>query len=275
MVPARRRPRSRLALAIPAAILALIFLACFLLPVVAKLPGPSSGSLANARLAPFSPHHLLGTDALGNDLFARSLYGGRVSFIVGFGSAALGMVIGGSVGTYAGFRRGWVDVVVMRILDILLAFPSLVLALAVAAYLGPSVHNEVFAVTFFMVPACARVARASTLAVRNEDYMVSARLNGIGEIAIMARHVVPNIASSLVTFAVLQVGVGMIIESSLSFLGLGVRPPAPTWGNMIAGGEDYLSTDAWIVLIPATFLFLTVCCVNLIGETLRERWDSR
>lgn len=267
--------QSRIALYAPLAVLALIVLACFLLPQLAGLPGPSEGSLSEARLPPFSPGHPFGTDALGQDMLSRTLYGGRVSFIVGVASAALGMLIGGTIGIISGFRRGWLDAIVMRCLDILLAFPSLVLALAVAAYLGPSVQNSILAVTVFMVPACARVARARALAVRSEDYIVAARLGGSGETKLIVQHVIPNVISSLVTFTFLQIGAAMIIESSLSFLGLGVRPPTPTWGNMMAAGQEYLSTASWIALVPALFLFVTVCCVNLFGETLRERWDAQ
>lgn len=278
LAPARRRRvdlvRS-LELWIPLGILTLVVLGCFLGPVVLPIPGPGGNSLGAPRLPLFSPGHLLGTDALGEDLLSRSLYGGRVSIEVGLGSVALGLLVGGALGVLAGFKGRVLDAVIMRVLDMFLAFPSLVLALAVATYLGPNERNVIFAIAFFTIPAYARLARAATLRLHESNFVLSTQLMGARDRYVIVRHVVPNIAGQLCTFGLLTVGVAMIIEAALSFLGLGVRPPEPTWGNMISAGQPYLAENPQIALVPAAFLFLTVISLNLAGDALRVRWGHR
>jgi len=275
--PARRsRPRRRIGQAqISGAILVLMLVACFILPAVLPLPPASGGDLADARLPPLTPGHPLGTDALGNDMLSRTLVGGQVSFLVGVGATVIGLLIGGLLGMLAGYRGGWADRVLGFVFDILLAFPALILALTIAAYLGPSLMNEIYAVSIFLIPATARIARASTMSARKEEFIVAARLSGVPEWSIIRRHVVPNISSPLLTFAILQCGTAMIIEATLSFLGLGVRPPAPSWGNMMAGGQQALGDQPWIVLVPGIFLFVTIGALNLLGESLRQARDER
>jgi peptide/nickel transport system permease protein len=278
VTPVRRshaRLLRSLELWIPVGMLVLIVLACFLGPYVLPIPGPGGNSLGVPRLPLFSPGHLLGTDALGEDLLSRSLYGGRVSIEVGLGSVALGLLVGGALGVLAGFKGRVLDAVIMRVLDMFLAFPSLVLALAVATYLGPDERNVIFAIAFFTIPAYARLARAATLKLRESNFILSSDLIGARDRYTIVRHVVPNIAGQLLTFGLLTVGVAMIIEAALSFLGLGVRPPEPTWGNMISAGQPYLSANPQIALVPAAFLFLTVVSLNLAGDALRIRWGHR
>lgn len=271
----RAAPRSvrlpAMDLGIPAVVLVLIVVGCFLGPAVLHLPGPSVGDLNAVNRPPLSPGHLLGTDDLGNDLLSRAFFGGRLSIEVGLGSVALGLIIGGSLGVVAAYRGGMVDSVIMRILDMFLAFPSLVLALAVSAYLGPNERDVIFAITFFTMPAYARLARAEGLRVRQRNFVVSAQLVGGKASYVITRHVVPNVAPSLLTFGLLTVAVAMLIEAALSFLGLGVPPPAPSWGGMIASGQQYLGTNPWMALVPGGFLFVTVLCLNLLGEKLRRR----
>jgi peptide/nickel transport system permease protein len=262
------------ALVVPGGVLAVLLLACFIGPLVLPLADPLQGSLGDLNLPPGTPGHPLGTDALGRDLLARSLYGGRVSFVVGVGAAAIGMLFGGGLGIVAGYSRGSLDGVIMRVLDVLLAFPGLVLALGIAAYLGASLGNEILAVSFFMVPACARVGRAATLGVRGHDFVASARLSGAGHGFVLLRHVLPNVSAPLLTFGLLQVGTAMIIEAGLSFLGLGVKPPQPSWGNMIASGQQYLSVAPWIALVPGAFLAVTIAAINTLGEAVRSRRDE-
>lgn len=277
-IPALRRPRwanAPAAIVVPATILFLIVLGCFVLPATGLVADPLRGVLSEARQPPGSSGHPFGTDALGMDLLARVLVGGQASFIVGLGATALGLVVGGLFGAAAGFFRGWFDSVAMRILDVFLSVPALVLALTVAAFLGASRFNEILAVTFFLAPASARMARAATLNVRHEDYITAARLNGTSDLGILLRHVIPNIASPMLTFAILQVGVAIIVQASLSYLGLGAPPPAPSWGSMMSLGQQYLAIAPWIVLVPGAFLLLTVICLNLLGEAVRERWDAR
>jgi len=275
--PARRLRRGRRGLQtqLAAAVLILMVIACFLLPLVVPMPPESGGSLLDARLPPLSPGHLLGTDPLGNDILSRSLYGGRVSFIVGVGATVIGLLIGGVLGMLAGYRGGWLERGLGWVFDVLLAFPALVLALTIAAYLGASLMNEIYAVAVFLIPAAARIARASTLSTRKEEFVVAARLAGVREWTIVRRHIVPNIAAPLLTFAILQCGTAMIIEATLSFLGLGIRPPAASWGNMMSSGQQSLGDTPWVVLVPGAFLFITIAALNLLGESLRQARDER
>lgn len=260
---------------IPAVVLLLIVGACFLWPLVYPVPPPTGGSVLNAGLAPLSPGHLLGTDPVGNDILSRILYGGRVSIEVGLGVNLIGLAIGGLLGTVAAYWGGVLDAVVMRVLDVLIAFPSLVLAIAIAEGLGPSELHVIWALSFFSVPAFARIARAATLRLREQTFMLAARLSGTRAPRILARHVAPNIMPQLVTFALLGTGVAIILEGALSFLGLGVPEPAPSWGNMIALGQGTLTATPELVLIPSAFLFVTVLCLNLLGDALRARWGTR
>ncbi|MRH29031.1 ABC transporter permease subunit [Microbacterium sp. SYP-A9085] len=276
--PARRPLRRRWRInqtQIASAVLIAMVIACFILPQVLPLAPASGGSLSDARLPPLSPGHLLGTDPLGNDMLSRTLHGGRVSFIVGVGATLIGLVVGGILGMVAGYRGGWAEKILGWVFDVLLAFPALILALTIAAYLGPSLVNEIYAVSIFLIPATARIARASTLSARKEEFIVAARLAGVSESTIIRRHIIPNISSPLLTFAILQCGTAMIIEATLSFLGLGIRPPAPSWGNMMASGQQSLGDQPWVVLVPGLFLFVTIGALNLLGESLRQARDER
>jgi peptide/nickel transport system permease protein len=264
--------RLSLDVAIPAAILALIAGACFLGPLVLPIPRPVGGNILSANLPPFSPGHPLGTNPVGNDILSQILYGGRVSFEVGLGTNLIGLVVGGLLGTVAAYRGGLLDAVIMRVLDVLIAFPSLVLALAIAEGLGPGELNVIWALSFFTVPAFARIARAATLRLREQTFMLAAQLVGTRSWRMLLRHIAPNVLPQLVTFGLLGVGVAIILEGALSFLGLGVRPPNPSWGNMIALGQQTLTAQPQLVLIPSIFVFVTVLALNLLGDALRVRW---
>jgi len=269
---ARRTRGKTLKIAIPGGLLILIAAACFVWPLVYPVPKPVGGSILDAGLPPFSPGHLFGTDPVGNDIFSRILYGGRVSFEVGFAVTAIGLVIGGLLGMVAGYWGGGVDAAVMRVLDVLIAFPALVLALAIAEGLGPSELHVIWALSVFSIPAFGRVARAATLTLRGQTFMLAARLAGTRGGRMLARHILPNIMPQLLTFSLLGVGVAIILEGALSFLGLGIPLPEPSWGSMIAQGQGTLSTQPELVLIPSAFLFVTVVALNLLGDALRERW---
>lgn len=260
---------------VPAAVLALIVGACFLWPLIFPLPPPVGGSVLESGLPPFSPGHFLGTDPVGNDILSRILYGGRVSIEVGLAVTLIGLVIGGTLGSVAGYRGGSVDSVLMRALDVLIAFPALVLAVAIAEGLGPSELHVIWALSFFSVPAFARIARSGTLSLHGRTFMLAARLSGTPGRRILLRHVVPNILPQLVTFGLLGMGVVIILEGALSFLGLGIPDPAPSWGNMIALGQGTLSVQPELVLIPSLFLFTMVLSLNLLGDGLRARWGSQ
>lgn len=270
-----RRWLRHVELAVPLALLVLVVGGCFLWPVIGSVPAPVGGDVLDSNLPALSPGHLLGTDSNGNDVFSRILYGGRSSLEVGIAVNLLGLLVGGALGTISAHVGGVLDTVIMRLLDVLIAFPSLVLTLAVAQSLGPSQLNTVFALAFFSVPAFARIARAATLRLREQPFMVAATLCGTGTWRTLVRHVTPNIAAQLVTFAMLGMGVIIVIEGALSFLGLGIPPPNPSWGNMIADGQQSLSATPMLVVWPCVALFVTVLAFNLLGEVLRERWSSR
>jgi len=274
---ARARGRGRtlnLRIWMPAGFLVLLAAACFLWPLVYPVPKPTGGSILSSGLPPLSPGHIFGTDPVGNDIFSRILHGGQVSFEVGFGVTAIGLVVGGLLGMAAGYRGGAADAVIMRVLDVLIAFPALVLALAIAEGLGPSELHVIGALSFYSIPAFGRIARGATIALREQTFMLAARLSGTRGHQIIGRHVIPNIAPQLMTFSLLGVGVAMILEGALSFLGLGIPLPEPSWGSMIAYGQQTISASPDLVLIPSAFLFATVVSLNVLGDALRERWAT-
>ncbi|GAA2093640.1 ABC transporter permease [Brevibacterium salitolerans] len=274
----RRFRGSVFEIAVPAALLAVLVLACLLAPVLPFVPDPDlgvfNGGDGEPRMGLFSAGHLLGTDALGRDLLSRSLHGGQISILIGLGSVLVGLAVGGVIGIVAGYLGGAVDAVLMRVLDIFLAFPSLVLALVVATYLGPSIPNLIVAIAFYSIPSYARIARAGALAVRERDFILSARLAGARAGHILVRHVVPRVIGSLLTYGLTICGIAIITEASLSFLGLGIEPPTPTWGNMMADGKTDLSSAPQLVLVPGFLLFLTVVSLNLLADGIRQRMDS-
>lgn len=258
---------------LPLAVLGLAVLACFGGPAIFHLRGPSVGSISKAFLPVGSPGHLLGTDATGDDVLSRCLFGGRASLEIGLGASALGCLVGGALGAIAGFLGGLADASVMRLLDMLLAFPSLLLAMCVSVFLGQSVVHVMYALAFFTVPANARIVRSGVVRIREREFISAASFGGRGSLEVMVRHVVPNVAGPLVTFGLLSVATVMLIEAALSFLGVGVPPSQASWGSMIASGQSYLSNDPSLVLIPSGFLFVTVLSLNVVGDGLRARWQ--
>ena len=272
---ARGRWRTLAGVWIPGAMIAVIFFLCFVWPLVGPVGKPTGGSILEANLPLFSPGHPLGTDQVGNDVWSRILYGGRNSLEIALAVNALGLCVGGLLGALAGYLGGKRDAVIMRILDVLIAFPALVLAVAIAEGLGPSKVHTIWALTFFSVPAFARIARAETLRIRALEFMTAARLSGTGHVRMLLRHIAPNVAPQLMTFALLGMGITIVLEGALSFLGLGVPAPAPSWGNMIASGQAVLSAEPRFVFVPSVALFITVFAFNLLGDGLRARWNVR
>lgn len=260
---------------IPAFLVAAILFLCFLWPIIGPVPPPTGGSILNSNLPSFSPGHPFGTDINGNDEWSRLLYGGRASLEVSIAVTAIGLFVGGLLGAFAGYIGGWRDSFIMRMFDVLIAFPALVLAVAIAERLGPGLLHTIWALSFFSIPALARIARAATLRVREQNYIVAAGLSGTGHLRTLLRHVVPNILPELMTFALLGIGIVIVLEGALSFLGLGIQPPNPSWGNMIASGQGVLSAQPKFVLLPSAALFITVVCFNLLGESLRARWSAQ
>jgi peptide/nickel transport system permease protein len=259
---------------IPAAMLAVLLAAFFIWPLIGPVGEPTGGNILNANLEPFTSGHIFGTDPVGNDIWSRILYGGRSSIEIALAVQLVGLVIGGTFGALAAYWGGVVDTVLMRILDVLIAFPALVIALAIAQSLGPSRLHTIMALSFFSVPAFARISRAATLRLRERSFMLAARLSGTGSGRILLRHIAPNVMPQLVTFGLLGMGVIIILEGALSFFGLGVPPPNPSWGNMIFDGQGILSAEPRLVLVPSAFLFLTVLSFNLLGDALRSRWSA-
>jgi peptide/nickel transport system permease protein len=260
--------------AIPAGVVVVLLLAFFVWPLIGPVGRPIGGNILNSNIEPFKQGHLFGTDPVGNDIWSRILYGGRSSIEIALAVQLIGLVIGGSFGAFAGYWGGIFDLVLMRILDVLIAFPALVLALAIAQSLGPSKFHTILALSFFSVPAFARISRAATLRLRERTFILAARLSGTGSPRILARHIAPNILPQLVTFGLLGMGVVIILEGALSFFGLGIPPPNPSWGNMIFDGQGILSAEPRLVLVPSAFLFVTVLSFNLLGDALRSRWSA-
>jgi peptide/nickel transport system permease protein len=274
--PVRRRRWTRnLGTWIPAGMIAFVVIACFLGPALLSLPSPVGGNVLESNQPALSPGHILGTDPNGNDILSRLLNGGRASLFIAVAVNILGLVIGGTLGALSGYVGGKIDTVIMRVLDVLIAFPSLVLTLAVAQALGPSMRNTILALAFFSVPAFARVARSAVLRLREMPFMAAAQLAGTPGHRMLFKHLAPNIAPQLITFGMLGMGIVIIIEGALSFLGLGIPDPDPSWGNMVATGQLSLSATPMLVVWPSLALLITVLAFNLLGENLRGRWSGR
>ncbi len=226
-------------------------------------------------LEPPSWQHLMGTDHLGRDIFSRILYGGQVSLIVGFVSLAGGAIGGSLLGVLAGFFGGWLDLVIMRLVEILMAIPRTVLAISMAATLGPGLTNTMLAVAISSLPAFARIARASTLSVKSEGYVEAARSVGATNMGIITRHILPNIMAPIIVQATLGVGTAITLAAALGFLGLGIEPPMPEWGAMLAASRGFMRDHAYMVMFPGLAIMLTVITLNLLGDGLRDALDPK
>ena len=245
-----------------------------LLAPLLPLPSPTDMDMLGRR-APVSALHWLGTDALGRDELSRVIYGARVSLTVGLLAPLIGLTIGGALGLLAGYFRGRFDIFVVGCMDVVLAFPPLVLALAVTAYLGQSVLNLTCILGVLGIPAFMRVSRASTLTIAQREFVTAAQALGASHLRILIRELLPNAALPLVAFFLLGVAYTIVVEGAVSFLGLGVPPPISSWGSMIGEGRDSLEIAPWLAFIPALAMFLTVLSFNLVGDTLRALTDPR
>lgn len=262
-------PRSLLGLAL----VALAVLAAVFAPLIAPYH-PELPDFINT-LAPPSAVHPLGTDELGRDVLARIVYGSRASLLVGVLSVAAAAIIGTLLGLMAGYFGRWVDALTMRAMDIIFAFPSILLALAITAVLGPNLINAVLAIAVVNLPVFARLARSQTMVVRQLEYVEAKRALGFGTGHILLRTVLPNILTPLIVQASLLFASAIITESYLSFLGLGAQPPTPTWGNMLRNAIGFLELAPWLAWFPGAAIFLTVLGCNLLGDGLRDRFDPR
>jgi peptide/nickel transport system permease protein len=241
-----------------------------LLPIAS----PTDMDLLGKRALP-SARHLLGNDQLGRDELSRLIYGGRISLTVGLLAPVIGVTIGGTLGMLAGYFRGRLETLAIGGVDVLLAFPPLVFALALTTYLGQSAFNITLVIGILSVPAFTRVSRAVTLSLSERDFVTAARALGATHARILIRELLPNVALPLVAFFLLGVAVTIVVEGALSFLGLGVPPPAPSWGSMIGEGRESLDIAPWLAFLPAIFMFLTVLSFNIVGDTLRALTDPR
>jgi peptide/nickel transport system permease protein len=226
-------------------------------------------------LRPPNADHPLGTDEIGRDVYSRVVYGTRVSLEVGLISVSIGLLVGSLTGLTAGYAGGLVDEGLMRIMDGLWAFPPLILALAITAALGQGIVNTMIAIGLVYIPAFARLTRAQALSVRERDFIAAARIGGASPWRIMLRHVWPNVTAPIIVQASLLVAGAIITEASLSFLGLGVRPPTPSWGSMLRTGYQYLATAPWLSLAPGVAIFIAVVGLNLLGDGIRQALDPR
>jgi peptide/nickel transport system permease protein len=228
-----------------------------------------------AKRAPPGSEHLLGADHLGRDMLSRLIHGGRVSLTVGLLAPVISVIIGGCLGMLAGYFRGRLETFAVGGVDVLLAFPPLVFALAVTAYLGQSVLNITLVIGVLGIPAFTRVARAVTLSLSEREFVTAARALGATHSRILIRELLPNVALPLLAFFLLGVAVTIVVEGALSFLGLGVPPPTASWGSMIGEGRESLDIAPWLAFLPAGFMFLTVLAFNVVGDTLRALTDPR
>ena len=238
------------------------------------LQNPDEGDLL-APLALPSAEHWLGTDSLGRDTFARLIYGARVSLSVAIGSVAIGLSIGGALGLFAGYFGTWADRLIMGVMTVLLCFPGIILAIALVASLGPSVTNVTLAIGVIFIPAFSRIARANTLSLRSREFVLAAQSLGARLPRILTREILPNLIPALLSYAVVMLGVAILAEAALGFLGLSVRPPQPSWGGMIATERANMVEAPHAVFVPSAVMFLTVLSINWIGESVRRLFDIR
>jgi len=228
-----------------------------------------------ARLMAPSPRHWLGTDDLGRDVLTRLIWGSRISLSVGFVAVGIALLLGTTLGLSAGFFGGGFDTVLMRVVDIMLSIPTLFLILAVLAFLGPNIYNVMAIIGLTAWPGLARLVRGECLSVREREYVQAARIAGLSTPRLLFVHILPNVIAPVLVSATLGVGGAILTESALSFLGLGVQPPTPSWGNILSIGRDYLHIAWWLSLFPTLAILVTVLAFNLLGEGLRDVLDPR
>jgi peptide/nickel transport system permease protein len=274
----RRRLLRRRFMRRPLAVVSLLVILVFVVvgifaPFIA--PQGEAETDFEAVLAHPSWEHLLGTDELGRDVFSRLVWGARVSLLIGFMATGLGILIAVPIGLAAGYFRGWVDSVIARATDVLLAFPYLILAIGLAAILGPSLTTTTIALGVAAVPGLIRVTRGETLALREADFVPAAIANGAGDVVIIFRHILPNMVSTLLVAATIRIPRAIIGEAALSFLGLGIRPPGASWGVMLHSAQSYLSQAPRLAVYPGLAIVIAAFAFNLLGDRLRDILDPK
>jgi peptide/nickel transport system permease protein len=254
-------------------VLSLLALTTIAAPMVA--PDDPERQQLRARLEPPSSAHLLGTDAFGRDNLSRIIYGARYSLTIGLISVSIAMSLGLIFGLTAGYAGGWVDMLIMRLTDVMLAFPGIMLAIIIMAMLGPSLQNAMIAVGLQATPRYIRVIRASTLSAKENLYVEAARSIGAQPWTVVGRHILPNIWAPVIVIATLGIATAILAGAGLSFLGLGAQPPTPEWGAMLSNGRDYLRQAWWVATFPGLAIVITVMAINLLGDGLRDALDPQ
>ncbi|CAH1649474.1 ABC transporter permease [Chelatococcus asaccharovorans] len=265
--------RRNKAASLGATIMVIVTLAAILAPWIAPYDPDEQNIILN--LGPPTAEHWLGNDTYGRDTLSRIIWGARVSLFVSITSISLAMVIGGAFGVVAGYFGGRTDRIIMASMDVLLSFPSLVMGLLVVAVLGPTMMNLIVAIAFTAIAPFARIARAPTLSIRNREFVEAGRTIGFSDLKIMVRYIIPNIADEVVVLGTLWLATAVRTEASLSFIGLGVRPPTPTWGGMIRDGFENMLDAPWLVIFPSLAILTVMIALNLLGDGLRDATDPR
>jgi glutathione transport system permease protein len=268
----RRFRRQHMAVA-AGVLLLLLILAAIAAPLIAPY-GPATPDYNNV-LASSSWAHPFGTDAFGRDILSRIIWGGRISLSIGFISVALGGLAGVVLGLISGYFGGYIDSLIMRMMDVLLAFPGILLAIGVVALLGPGITNVVYAIAVFSTPVFARLVRGSTLALKRTVYVQASRSIGVRTFPLVIRHILPGTLPGVIVYLSLRVGTSILTAAALSFIGLGAQPPSPEWGAMLADGRGYLGVADHIMVFPGLAIFITVLAFNLLGDGLRDALDQR
>ena len=268
----RQLRRSRLALPGLAIVLVFVFCGAFA-PLIAPYD-PYQNDLMNVLMPP-SAEHWFGTDELGRDLFSRVIHGARISLIEGVFSVALAMMIGVPIGMVSGYLGGRIDAVIMRLIDVLLAFPGVLLAIVIISVLGPGLTNAILAVAVYTIPIFARLARGSTLTVKDEPYVEAARAAGLSDLRVLSRHIFPNISATLFVMMTLRVAIAILTAASLSFLGLGAQAPLPEWGAMLSNSRNAMLIAPHVALFPGLAIILLVFGLNLFQDGLRQVLDPK
>ena len=268
-----RRIRRSTNLIVGAGILGLVIGAAIFAPQIAPR-NPIDQAFTDQLRAP-SPGHLFGTDEFGRDIFSRVVYGARIALVIGVLADGIAAALGVLMGIVAGYFGGRLDSAIMRVVDVMLAFPYLLLAMIVVAILGPSLTNAMIAIGIVYTPQFARLVRAAVLAIREQEFVDAAGAVGAGAIRILTRHILPNVLSPIIVMATLTVGFTIVETAGLSFLGLGASPPTPEWGSMLATGRSFMLTAPWIATFPGLAILVTVVGFNLAGDGLRDLLDPR
>jgi len=259
----------RITLAIGIFILGTMIVASLAAPLITSAK-PDAIDPLHPLLHPLSPGHLLGTDSFGRDILSRILYGGRIDLLIGFGATSVTAVVGTAIGLASGYFGGWVDAIIMRIVDLFFAFPFFVLVIAIVAMLGPSIFNMFVAIWLTSWISYARITRGHTLVAKRQEYTLAARALGYRNRRVMLRHILPNVVSYVIIFAMVDAVGNIVLGSSLGFLGLGAQPPSPEWGVMISDGQNYLLTAWWLSTFPGIAIILVGVGFSLIGDGLAD-----